>query len=190
MHWWMIRIDTDFCFKNTDSPHEIVACLQMTIQEQHVPASQMHYKEEAKARVKTDTNDRKSLRDKLEVCIDPLHPEENQQGLLNIVTGHVLTHLSINVDNATEFGTKQMEEFERTWPASFHETLHKCVTTMGAIPQRQGKETTWRYLALRWYMPELWPCNVVNDTMTQGTWWHMNEPPDLHQCLMIVEPWK
>ena len=27
MHWWMIRIDTDFRFKNTDSPHEIVACL-------------------------------------------------------------------------------------------------------------------------------------------------------------------
>ena len=102
----------------------------------------MHHKEEAKARVKTDTNDRKALRDKLEVCIDPLHPEENQQGLVNIVTGHVLTHLSINVDNATEFGTKQMEEFERTWPASFHETLHKCVTTMAAIPQRQGKETT------------------------------------------------
>ena len=29
MHWRMIRIDTDFCFKNTDSPHEIVACLQI-----------------------------------------------------------------------------------------------------------------------------------------------------------------
>ena len=75
-------------------------------------------------------------------CADPLHPEENQQGLVNIVTGHVLTYPSLNVDNATEFGTKQMEEYERTWPASFHETLHKCVTTMAAIPQRQGKETT------------------------------------------------
>ena len=28
MHWRMIRIDTDFRFKNTDSPHEIVACLR------------------------------------------------------------------------------------------------------------------------------------------------------------------
>ena len=28
MHWRMIRIDIDFRFKNTDSPHEIVACLQ------------------------------------------------------------------------------------------------------------------------------------------------------------------
>ena len=31
MHWRMIRIDTDFRFKNTDSPHEIVACLPITI---------------------------------------------------------------------------------------------------------------------------------------------------------------
>ena len=55
------------------------------------------------------------------------HPEDNQQGLVNIVTVQVLTHPSLNVDNATELGTKQMEEFERTWPASFRETLHKCV---------------------------------------------------------------
>ena len=112
---------------------------QMRTQEQHVPASQTHPKEEAKARVKTDTKDRKALRDKLEVCIDPLHLEDNQQGLVNIVTGQVLTHPSQNVDNATELGTKQMEEFERTWPASFHETLHKCVSAMAAIAQRQGK---------------------------------------------------
>ena len=112
---------------------------QMRTQEQHVPASQTHHKEEAKARVKTDTKNRKALRDKLEVCIDPLHPEDNQQGLENIVTGQVLTHPSLNVDHATELGTKHMEEFERTWPASFHETLHKCVTTMAAIAQRQGK---------------------------------------------------
>ena len=58
---------------------------------------------------------------------------------MNIVTGQVLTHPSLNVDNATELETKQMKEFERTWPASFHETVHKCVTTIGAIAQRQGK---------------------------------------------------
>ncbi len=72
------------------------------------------------------------------MCIDPLHPKDNQQGIVNIVTGQVLTHPSLNIDNADELGTKQMDEFERTWPASFHETLHKCVTTMAAIAQRQG----------------------------------------------------
>ena len=119
---------------------------QMRAQEQHVPASQTHHKEEAKASVKTDTKDRKALRDKLEVCIDPLHPEDNQQGLVNIVTGQVLTHPSLNVDHATELGTKHMEEFERTWPATFHETLHKCVTTMAAIAQRQGKVNNMKIL--------------------------------------------
>ena len=103
---------------------------QTRTQEQHVPASQTHHKEEAKARVISDTKDRKALRDKLEVCIDLLHPEENKQGLVNIVTGQVLTHPSLNIDNATELRTKQVEEFEQTWPASFRETLHKCVTTI------------------------------------------------------------
>ena len=118
----------------------------MRTQEQHVPASQKHHNEGAKARVKTDTKDRTALRDKLEVCIDPLHPEDNQQGLVTIVTGQVLTHLSLYVDNATELGTKQMDEFERTWPASFHETLHKCVTTMAAIAQRQGNVNNMKIL--------------------------------------------
>ena len=39
-----------------------------------------------------------------------------------------------------------MEEFERTWPASFHETRHKCVTTMAAIAQRQGKVNNMKIL--------------------------------------------
>ena len=62
-----------------------------------------------------------------------------------------------------------MEEFERTWPASFHETLHKCVTTMAAIAQRQGKVNNMNILGTEMIMPELWPCNVVNDTMIHGT---------------------
>ena len=50
------------------------------------------------------------------------------------------------ISSATELGTKQMEEFERTWPASFHETLHKCETTMAAIAQRQGKVNNMKIL--------------------------------------------
>ena len=102
----------------------------MRTQEQHKPPSQSHHKEEMKARVKSDAKDRKALRDKLEVCIDPLHSEHHQEGLVNIVTGQVSTHPSLNVDNAVHLGTKQMESFEKGWPASFHETIHKCVTTM------------------------------------------------------------
>ena len=59
----------------------------MTTQEKFEPTSQSHLKEEAKARIQTDAKDRKALRDKLEVCADPLNTENNQEGLVNIVTG-------------------------------------------------------------------------------------------------------
>ena len=48
-----------------------------------------------------------------------------------IVTNHT--------GRATEFGTKKMEEFERTWPASFHRTLHIGVATMVALVRTQIK---------------------------------------------------
>lgn len=105
----------------------------MRTQKQHRPKSQTHHKEETKARVKCDSKDRKVLRDKLELCIDPLHSEENKEGLVNIVTGQVFTHPTLNVDNAIELGRKMMEEFQGMWPASFHKTLHKCVTTMAQV---------------------------------------------------------
>ena len=114
---------------------EIWTLLQRTTQEKFQPTSQTHHKEEAKARIQTDAKDRKALRDKLEVCIDPLNTENNQEGLVNIVTGQVLTHSSVNVDNAPELGEQQMEEFERGLPDSFHETIHRRVTTM-AVSQK------------------------------------------------------
>ena len=110
----------------------------MRTQEKSEPTSQTHHKEEAKARIQTDAKDRKALRDKLEVCIDPLNTENNQEGLVNIVTGQVLTHSSVNVDNAPELGEQQMEEFERGLPDSFHETIHRRVTTT-AVSQKHIK---------------------------------------------------
>ena len=110
----------------------------MRTQEKSEPTSQTHHKEEAKARIQTDAKDRKALRDKLEVYIDPLNTENNQEGLVNIVTGQVLTHSSVNVDNAPELGEQQMEEFERGLPDSFHETIHRRVTTT-AVSQKHIK---------------------------------------------------
>ena len=43
MHWWMIRIDTDFRFKNTDSPHKIVACLCVGIMAGQKPPDKTLY---------------------------------------------------------------------------------------------------------------------------------------------------
>ncbi|KAK5922319.1 hypothetical protein CgunFtcFv8_019592 [Champsocephalus gunnari] len=101
--------------------------------EQQKCPSQTHHKEEMKARMKSDGEDRKHLREKLELCIDPLNNDQHPEGLLNIVTGKVVDHPSVNVDKAVELGTKQMETFEAGWPASFHAPIQKCVTMMAAF---------------------------------------------------------
>lgn len=81
---------------------------------------QMTHKEEGKARMKSDALDRKALRDKLAICIDPLNPQEHSHGLVNIATGEVISNEAINIEQAVELGQKQQEEFELGWPDSFH----------------------------------------------------------------------
>ena len=61
--------------------------------------SQLHHKGEFKDRITSDGKDRLSLREKLELYIDPLDPEQHpRDGLVNIVTGEVVYHRSVNVD--------------------------------------------------------------------------------------------
>lgn len=92
--------------------------------------SQTHHKEEMEARIKSDREGRVHLREKLDVCIDPFQVDLLQEGLVNIVTGKVVAHSSLNVNKAVKFGTNQMESFENGWPHTFHATIPKCVTTM------------------------------------------------------------
>ena len=77
-----------------------------------------------------DGQDRDALRDKLELCIDPLDPGQHPSGgLVYIVTGMVVTHPSVNVDDAVQLGHTQMESF-KTWSEGFHDTIHKVVNTL------------------------------------------------------------
>ena len=95
------------------------------------PPGQTHHKEEMKSRIKSDEQDKQELRQKLELCIDPLDPEQHPpEGLVNIVTGMVVNHPSVNAHNAVQLGKTKMEAFENTWPESFHETIPRVVTTM------------------------------------------------------------
>ena len=67
--------------------------------------SQLNYKEEGKGRLTSDGKDRLSLREKLELCIDQLDPEQHpRDGLVNIVTGEVVYHPSVNADQASGIG--------------------------------------------------------------------------------------
>ena len=94
------------------------------------PSAQTSHKEETAARIKGDDQDRKALRDKLELCIDRLDPEQHPDGLMIIVTEQVVNHSSVNVDKAQLLGITQMESFERSWSGGFHDSIPKIVTTM------------------------------------------------------------
>ena len=62
----------------------------------------------------------------------------NPNGLVNIVTGRVIVHPFVNVNNAPSIGKEQMQAFKKTWPSEFHKTIHKSVHTM-AISQKHIK---------------------------------------------------
>ena len=67
--------------------------------------SQTYHKEEMPGRIKSDAHDRNALREKIELSIDALDPEQHQDGQVNVVTGKVVVHPSVNVNNAAILGT-------------------------------------------------------------------------------------
>ncbi|KAJ8050093.1 hypothetical protein HOLleu_03161 [Holothuria leucospilota] len=82
------------------------------------------------ARIKTDSQDRNWLCEKSGAQIDPLDLEQHQDGLVNMVTGKVICHPSVNVNNAVTLGKNEMEAFEKSWRSCFHDTIPKSVRTM------------------------------------------------------------
>ena len=92
---WAYRLHT--CHGISDDLNEM--------RDNEQPSAQTSHKEETAARIKGDDQDRRALRDKLEFCIDPLVPEQHPDGLMNIVTGHVVNHSSVNADKALEKNT-------------------------------------------------------------------------------------
>ena len=49
---------------------------------------------------------------------------------MNIVTGRVVTHPSINVYNVVPIGHTQVESFQKTWPEGFHNNIPRVINTM------------------------------------------------------------
>ena len=49
---------------------------------------------------------------------------------MNIVNGRVENDPSVNVHLCTEIGVKQVQKFEKSWPAGFHGTIQKLVKPM------------------------------------------------------------
>jgi hypothetical protein len=55
------------------------------------------------------------------------HPSD---GLVNIVTGKLVSHPSINVYNAVSIGQTEMESFQKTWPKYLNNTIPRHINTM------------------------------------------------------------
>ena len=93
-------------------------------------ALQNHHKEEADGRIKADRADRLSLRNTLDVRINPLHDVCHPDGALtNIVTGQI-AHPDVNGDDAVSIGKQAMRDFRGGWPESFYAPLGQLVVTM------------------------------------------------------------
>ena len=89
--------------------------------DQHSVQTQETHKEESKSRMQADAADRNVIREKLEQCITPLaiNSETDSQQLVNIVSRRVVPAI-VNIDNAVDIGTKQIEVAEKTWPVGFY----------------------------------------------------------------------
>ena len=72
-----------------------------------------YHKEEMPSRIKVDTKGIEILREKLELIIDPLDPEQHQEGLVNVVTGKVVCHSSVNVNNTIMVGKNKWRHLNR-----------------------------------------------------------------------------
>ena len=95
--------------------------------------AQSTHKEESPARIQQDSQDRTKLRHKLELCINPLKPDQHTDGIINIATGQVINHPAINIDAAYELGKTAMEAFEQSLPGGFYKTIPKVVNTIGTL---------------------------------------------------------
>ena len=125
------------------------------------PTAQTSHKEETAAIIKGDDQDRKALRDKLELCKDPLDPEQHPDGLMNIVTGQVVNHSKVQLLEKI-----QMESFERSWPGGFHDSIQKIVTTW-LYPGNTLKSEMLKCLTRKPSMQELWVCSLAYAILTQ-----------------------
>ncbi|MES9884040.1 MAG: hypothetical protein ABW185_24600 [Sedimenticola sp.] len=103
----------------------------LDMNENHYTKQMTVHKEESEARIKSDAEDRRKLRVKLDSCIPPLTPSEHPPGLVNIVSGKLAPD-KVNVDEAYSVGCQQLATFQDGLPDKFYQPLSKEVVTMEA----------------------------------------------------------
>ena len=96
--------------------------------------SQVSHKEEAKGRITSDKTDRKGLQQKLDMCINPMAPQDHPEvdSIINVANGRIGPS-SVNVDKTIDIGTSQMKDFEKNFPHGFYDPIQKKVETMAVM---------------------------------------------------------
>ena len=103
-----------------------------------VQPAHTYNKEAMEARFKADAKDRNVLRDNIDLFIDPLDPDQHQDGLVNEVPTKIVVHQSVNVNNSIALGKTALKAFGKSWPSGFYDTISKSVNTM-AMAQKNPK---------------------------------------------------
>ena len=88
------------------------------------------HREEAEGRIKTDLADHQSVRDTLDVFVDPLDFASHPDGALMHTVAGQIAHPDVNADNAVSLGHRATGNFKFGWPDSFYCPLGKLVVTM------------------------------------------------------------
>ena len=140
---------------------ELTECLEKM--RDRTSANSCHHKEEMSARITKDDYDRSLIRKKLEMSIDVFdHVNHPKEGIVNIVSGIVITDSKVNVDDSINEGKKLMKSFEEKLPVGFYETIPQTIKTMDyskrSIKVGDKKVTDSgiiyaRALAMRWIDP-------------------------------------
>ena len=97
------------------------------------PPVNMHHKEESPRRIKADQTDQKSIRNTLNVIINPLNDESHASGsLLNIVTGQI-AHPNVNADEAIILGEEAMNDFKRVSTRNLADWLQQWIRARSTL---------------------------------------------------------
>ena len=96
----------------------------------HTSKIHLYHKEEAGARIISDTKDRTRLLRTLDTYLHPLNPNEHPgNSIVNIYTG-MIAPATVNVDDALNIGNSMLEDFGKTWPRGFHNKISTKVRSM------------------------------------------------------------
>ena len=72
-------------------------------------------------RIVSNTKNIENIQHKLQMWIEPLHSDNNPEGIVNIMTGRRVPD-AVNVVNYVATGTESRKQFETSWPESWYQT--------------------------------------------------------------------